>query len=1314
MDDLHEIIKNSYKSLNDFKKLRKCIFYTANKLSIGNYDVINELSLYNKNFRKEYRQLLKKYRKKLPHSVPEGEENRKLAETILDRMDSRITGIRDGEVLIGIRNTTQDAVMIYRNKLGNVIRPLKKELNELRHFPDLYETFLNKLGAIDFFGKLSVEEREDWLEEFEDSGNVDISDYEGAEVEILQLGKSNLLNLPDEDITSLLSNGTMNAYDVRELFPGKPGSGGRNTLFFYSEYWKISVLYKIYRDIDQISKKIVIIDTNKGVLFKRRTLKKNESVYIYEGIPEEYILEKKKYKPSKLQDLGFLVEDSTFIINRINVINIAKDVLNDIDGGMIYNFNKSCKNFTAASLKSLMQKIVRFTPLSIELGKYKYNSKEIIVLTLAELLLNPGSFVPDIQRFVSGIESMIKRLAVTLFEDSCIDNESSSLFLMSNAYLAQNSKSWKPTEKAIRRYFNLGIDAVSNNKYYKYDIPKGLKMYPYAISKKSSIYQLSSSLFDELKSFASDLAMVRYIASVEDISKIIHSSNNERPSIMPFCHCVDQHWAPEMLYLYPSIVVKPYIKEGSMPFSEFLNKLFTQVTGINPRKEKKFDLEKFERNEFVKETRNVQKLYLKLRQSKPFKHILTSNIKTYKFTLDNDWIAGMLGAIEIPMRPKTLVSLKPGSIYDFIAIKKPTRGMKDATLKENELLLAINKATSLLSTDKGLLLNKSVPPLPELKGSRLILQDGIYYINIKGKIMEWRKYRHLKIETGIIKEINHPLYRTCVSNDANIITQGYKYKIKKLINTYSISEIRRALTYIGGFNNSFEFNRVSRDGGGTKHSVIFEDIGAYQFILNLAILVPAALRRVEYKSLKFESLIGPLLWKIRDYISELISTTTIYKSLKYGKIRDKQTRSMWEHQNSSLHEMIDRNKSGKKGHFLWLTVGLGKTMIVMEYLKLLIKENRCPPHIIYTLPSSAITSVISEIESYGFTIRLHIPLSLASVKKHSLYKERNDIIRQGCNLEKYTLSIIEHDHLRRCEETLNTYASSSIFIIDEVHKALNDTKRTSVALGLSRLSHDFIALTGTPIIDTNTYKLIWWLSQISQFSVNEKNFWVAANGMISRKINTGIKVKRKEHVAQFIDNDEQKYIKLVPTGLGGTNTNATANDLHKAVDICYKATRIDMVNVAKSYLKKKVGVMMVAKDSKDVIKLKELMLKNINELKDSDIFILEGNQSIYFTDSSVNSGKTPDYKIVIVPIKKSEGYTMTRLHVMISGVYPSNNATREQIEGRINRIGQSSEFIIFHTIHCGILTHILKKHYDAKNLSSVLQTLAENVNINFK
>lgn len=286
-------------------------------------------------------------------------------------------------------------------------------------------------------------------------------------------------------------------------------------------------------------------------------------------------------------------------------------------------------------------------------------------------------------------------------------------------------------------------------------------------------------------------------------------------------------------------------------------------------------------------------------------------------------------------------------------------------------------------------------------------------------------------------------------------------------------------------------------------------------------------------------------------------------------------------------------------------------------------------------------------------------------------------------------------------------APQSIFIIDEVHKALNDTKRTSVALALSHLAEEFIALTGTPIIDSNTYKLIWWLEQIVPFEVNERNFWVAANGMVAKKVNTGVIVEREEVIADMEDAEKDAYIKLVPPGLGGKNGNFSPKNLRDAIELCYDVCSRQMVDITVKRVKEGSGVMVVAHTSAHQEKLKKGLVKK--GIKEKDIFVLAAGKSIFLTDQTVEDKKEHDYKVVITTIRKSEGYTLTRLNTLVTSVYPSNNATREQIEGRVNRIGQKSKSVTFFTVHVGILSYILKKHKDARNLSAVLETLADEI-----
>jgi hypothetical protein len=93
----------------------------------------------------------------------------------------------------------------------------------------------------------------------------------------------------------------------------------------------------------------------------------------------------------------------------------------------------------------------------------------------------------------------------------------------------------------------------------------------------------------------------------------------------------------------------------------------------------------------------------------------------------------------------------------------------------------------------------------------------------------------------------------------------------------------------------------------------------------------------------------------------------------------------------------------------------------------------------------------------------------------------------------------------------------------------------------------------------------------------------------------------------------------------------------------------------------------------------------------------------------VEGRQVHDYKVVVTTMYHAAGYTLTRLKSMITSVYPSNEATRQQILGRVVRIGQKAKAVDIVTVHCGILSYMLEKHKDARNLSSVLKSLAQDI-----
>ena len=229
--------------------------------------------------------------------------------------------------------------------------------------------------------------------------------------------------------------------------------------------------------------------------------------------------------------------------------------------------------------------------------------------------------------------------------------------------------------------------------------------------------------------------------------------------------------------------------------------------------------------------------------------------------------------------------------------------------------------------------------------------------------------------------------------------------------------------------------------------------------------------------------------------------------------------------------------------------------------------------------------------------------------------------------------------------------------------------------------------------------------KVVPFEVNSGNFWVAVHGMISKIVKTGVRVSRKNTIVDMDLNCMKEYQKLVLPGLGGTNSNMDYCDFIKSMNICYVACNDKMVEIALKY--KKWGVFMVAKDIKQQTALFEKLVEK--EVNKNDIFVIKKNHSLNLVDKLVENGEVPDYKIVITTIMKSAGYNLSRLRIMITSVYPSNNATRMQLEGRINRMDQHSNRIWYYTVHTGVLTNILERHKDSHNLMSVFKSIAEEI-----
>ena len=1331
---------NLDKNKQNFHKIKNCLIHVSKNYSLDRLDVLLILdgTVDNKGIREWYNELSNLY--ETFSSVLFIPISRESSEDYVRDFTVLVTGARSEDALVGTRTQSKDTIIkIYDGRVS----PSLQAIDNIRYYDDLWNIFLDKLNSISYFSKFNRYEKELWFENNSKPEDIYIEDIENLKIHLLDVGnggEGGILQIPEstvEHISNLDLPPTL-LKKIIEEFPKKPGSSGikgRHTLMFRRGIWKISILYTSVKKY-----KGIIIDPHEATIFKTADEDPFDEedpfkLIVFDHIPKTYNEHASKYIVDEKQKICIMVYTNYAKLNDDTMIEVINESFQELDrperiDSLYFSKIKGIfkdYSFTPAGYKSLLQKIIRFGPREyIVDNENKYNIVTFLVCTIACLFLSPGSFVPDIQRFVSGLESAFKRVIVTIFEDSYFIGSFSIMMLTCSvgAFLAQRLPGWRPTSYMLKCAFVLAIDGYMSRKAFVFDIARGMKLPPYTINSKSKELEIVSALLDEIKSFHGDLGLARDIANNFYKGELKTTSSEIYPMNMILGHCIDQHFTPEIAYMYNPESIRELVIQGNNPFSKLFIKIFSEVTGINPSRPPRKGVvmnissysKDFENREFVKLTRKAQALILLSRNidipSIKLKEIYPN--KTFKLNYDfgKEWIAGIVGALEIKSTkkgPTALVTMNPSEPSLFIAIRKPSRDMKDPFLSDERAEEAIHSSKNILKD--GIHIRGMCLPMKELKNSLFKMEysndeDTKFLFKLKGtqEWIEWNKIFKGSLNIPYVEDVD-----LSVENALSIKNNGVMYNPKqKLIEVLKFSNkeyIRKLITYLTN-SSIIEFKRLGREGGGTKGIINLDDVGAYHIFLKIYLIFGYGFLRKKGNCLDFHVKNKSLVVYIKNIILKFLNESSAKSDyLEFGKIEDSKNRKLWEHQIEAIDELNSNLKQGKKGSFLWLPVGSGKTMIVLEHLKHQIENKSIPPYVVYTLPSSAIESIINEIKFYGFKYKLLVPLKNLN-KSYRNSGKIKEYIKNDCTPEPYTINLIEHDHLRKCENILPEYMSNSIFIIDEVHKALNETKRTAVALQLSHLSREFIALTGTPIIDSNTYKLIWWLEQIVSFEIDKDNFWVAANSMIAKKFVTGVKI---EHISKYIHlthREEEIYKSLVPVGLGGINEHPRPSDFREAMELCYKITNRGILSETLNLIKEGRGVFIVAKDSAHQSLLKDIFSEHVSPSK---IFLITATQTLFLTDDSVNKKVTPDYKIVITTVRKSAGYTLTRLSSMVTGVYPSNNADREQLEGRINRIGQSSPDIKYITVHTGILTYIKQKHIDAKNLSAVLSALAGDI-----
>lgn len=1113
------------------------------------------------------------------------------------------TGIRPKEKIKGIGKQCKGTTIL----IDGFYPPSKKWVQELSDV-----TVRDELSNYPFFRSMDTATRRRWLLEHSNNVNELYLDDVDINVTFLTVGGEYFMKYPE--ISNSLIGKTYTIKQVFNMFPSKPGSRAKkHTLVFRPSNWTL-IAEETHTNFQGL-----VVDL--------------DAITITNGGEPTYVID----------NIGFKTKTNS----ASNYRQIAKSFINSSELEAKYEeIMKAISFFTPSWHKSCIQKIIR-TRADYVIIDQSYNSALVLLASITLLLESPGSFVPNIQRYVTGLESAFKRVAVSICEDSSFE-EGSSLITMFLAVslIIQHHSDFKPGDILVYWLYYGAIVALETNKYYAYRTMKP--------TSPSIFWQTSAILLKSIGSFESDIIMLQNIdgTTIEGFNKRY---------TMPIYHILDHHVLTEIAYY---LNVDKFIQQGDTNYANVFKDLWERSSKYNPR---------YHDHEINNQdiSKGQEALYNAI--AKPQQSLNVLDYQTlFDYRLDPSWLAGIIGSIEVKHGNNTYIVCLRTDLSSLVTIRKPRREDKDIKpLDDDEKYQVESQVLSML--EQGITV--TFPDIIPYVGTVTVkLIDGEYHI-LDGQDTLWDEYINLTYAL--------PLHSTEPLDPTKYYGYGVRINHKdflSIVDTTDIHVLRRACIYLKSRSNEIHLHKISRDGTGVEYAVSLLDTKVFQLLCTICNFYPGALTLIQGKYFKVSN--GPLFYTIADHI--LYKVQGITEITRWPLIPGDH-RKLREYQEDSVKELIASNN---RGSIVWIEVGMGKTLILMTYMKYLIEHNKLPEYVVYTLPTSAIDSIKKELTMFGFPF---VEIDMRKSPSPNTYNI----------LQPLHVNLVPHDHMRRngLDEQLRSLASKTFFVCDEFHLCLNsNTIRTSLALEIAKLAREFVAMSGTILNSADGLTdLIAWLELVVPFNVNIHNYYVAVGSLISKKVQTNVEIIRQDIDVTMTPTQLQLYKQLVPIKLGGT---ASRINLIEAVKICYEAITPLMVEQAVTLIQQGYTIFMVAKDIAHQDSIYNLALRY---LRPEQIFLITRDNPITLT---------PDYqgpiKLIVTTIKHSSGYTLTKANVMITSVYFSNEATREQLEGRINRIGQTNAITIL-TYHTGVLSYILEHYKKSRNMSQALKGFAKEV-----
>eukprot|EP00760_Papus_ankaliazontas_P034365 PhM_4_TR7150/c0_g1_i1/m.50766 len=817
----------------------------------------------------------------------------------------------------------------------------------------------------------------------------------------------------------------------------------------------------------------------------------------------------------------------------------------------------------------------------------------------------------------------------------------------------------------------------------------------------ASSFRWCAHMLEALGSFAGDIAMVKKYAlwrdGLPDSAGMMEARHESEMAgsganiVMPVEHCIDQHAFRGIGHLFPH--------HTTDDFGKRFGKLFAECTGFNPRRGVRWqdadDNVQKRRVEYRRAQYHVARLTYLHHHMASVSPTTSADPKpmtsaVLPVSLQSSYLAAAVGPINVVVTRGTTLSVVLGldEAEDERVFVPPTRESKkdsDGAAASSMLVKGVDAATALKAVARARDQPPRVVRLP--LGGEGTRHNVHFDRALDSWVVDGRPWSDIVQNPGTFTVSTQEISTDDHENVFDAVLQMYNERgaaALPQVNAESIDAAKSKVTrwceefgphHVLRVVTSFELRNHEHTASLPKPSLSGDiepgetavyplDHIAYELFMRFALLLPGALTPTTPPTFKIKcpTLLSWLTDTLRAWVNARTETWkyTAADFFDETKPRPKLTAC----QLSALQNMEQRDASlpvMRGRHFVFMDPGLGKTATTSNYLREVGDERGLPRLVLWMTMREAMQSTFQELKNERTCAFRGDVVSLIGFKGVSLATRRGQL-KEALLTKGPRVIVLEHDTARDVMDLLMPHTHEMALVVDECDKFYGDSKRTSAGVVLASSSPLMVCQTGTPVRTTRDMGLRRWLALTSNFRVSDKNWLVAAAGMVAHTAILDIAVKEETITVPFFSAESAE--------LEDYNMKVRTRSWMEAAEMCWR--RSDPVMAAEAVKRARAdrsddqqhrasgGVLLVCHDEAHVTRMSALLDAELSKQSSQPIRV-----------GTIEHGPDPQYGIVLAREQQCRGFNWaTRLGVIVRSEYPGNAATRSQLVGRLRRMGQ--------------------------------------------